>query len=101
MKSLTNLKYKIGYKLLKWGAILSLSSDKQKEKFKDKINNNTTTGSVCGSGDHLRGYVQPMCDYDTQSVVNVLTQELMVSGDIWIDGHKTSKRIEYYKEEWT
>lgn len=85
---------------MSWGANLCLNSEAEKERFKTKINNNTTTGSICGSGDALRHHVKPMCDYDTDSVINVLKQELLVSGDIWKDDHKTSKKVEYYKEEW-
>lgn len=83
-----------------WGANICLNTEDEKRRFKAKINNNTATGSICETGDHLRYHVKPMCDYDTQSVINVLKQELLVSGDIWEDNHETSKRVEYYKEEW-
>lgn len=85
---------------MSWGAKLCLNSDEDKEKFKDAINRNTTCGSHIDSGDHLRGAISPMCEYDTQSVINTLKHELLINNDIAFSGEKTSKRIEYYKEEW-
>lgn len=85
-----------------WGAKLCLNTEEEKHRFKIKINNNTKTGSVCESGDHLRGHIQPMCDYDTQSVINVLKNEILINNDadVWGEGHESSKRIQYYHEEW-
>lgn len=86
---------------MSYGAKLCLNSVEDKEKFKDAINRNTTLGSHIESGDHLRGVISPMCDYDTQSVINTLKHELLVNGDVDFSGENTSKKIKYYKEEWT
>tara|TARA_R110000851_G_scaffold54908_1_gene129242 strand:- start:44 stop:337 length:294 start_codon:yes stop_codon:yes gene_type:complete len=95
------LRFKLGVKLMSLGARLCLSSDFNRDLFKDAINRNTTVGSHVDSGDHIRGTVSPMCEYDTQSVINVLCMELMINDDVAFGKIKTSKRIEYYKEEWS
>ena len=81
------------------GALLCLNSNEDKERFKNAINGNTTLGSHVESVDHLRAHIQPMCDYDTQSVINVLKQELIISDCNQIKN--SSKKLEYYKEEWS
>ena len=86
---------------MSWGAKLCLNSAEDKERFKDAINRNTTCGSHIESGDHLRSAINPMCEYDTQSVINTLKHELLINHDVAFSGEKTSKKIEYYKEEWT
>lgn len=82
------------------GAKLCLDSGESRDLFKDAINRNTTAGSHIDSGDHLRSSIDPMCEYDTKSVINVLSQELLTKDDVAFSGVKTSKRIEYFKEEW-
>ena len=94
------LKYRLGVKLMSWGAKLCLNSAEDKEKFKQAINRNTTIGSFADSGDHLRGQINPMCDYDTDSVVNVLKQELLIEKQLAFNGYKTSVKETYYKESW-
>lgn len=93
-------KFNLGVKLMSLGAKLCLNSAEDKERFKDAINRNTTCGSHIDSGDHLRGVVSPMCDYDTQSVINTLKHELLIDDDIAFSGCKTSKKETYYKESW-
>ncbi len=61
---------------------MSLGSDINRDLFKDAINRNTTIGSHVDSGGHIRGEINPMCEYDTQSVINVLRLELLINDDI-------------------
>lgn len=82
------------------GARLCLNSDEDKESFKNAINRNTTVGSFIDSGDHLRDEIKPMCDYDTQSVINVLSQELLIKKDVAFSDTVTTDKKEYYKEVW-
>lgn len=82
------------------GAKLCLNSTEDKEKFKQAINRNTTIGSYADSGDYLRGAINPMCDYDTDSVINVLKRELLVEKQLAFNGVDTSKKETYYKEVW-
>lgn len=96
-----NFKYKLGVKLMGLGAKLCLNSDEDKEKFKDAINVNTTIGSYADSGDYLRGAINPMNDYDTQSVINVLKQNLLIEKQLAFNGCKVSKKEAYYKEVWS
>ena len=92
--------FNLGVKLMGLGAKLCLNSDEDKERFKQSINRNTTIGSLADSGDHLRGSIQPMNDYDTQSVINVLKQELLIKDQLTFNGADTSKKETYYKEVW-
>lgn len=82
------------------GAKLCLNSKEQKQAFKDAINRNTTIGSFADSGDYLRGYIQPMNDYDTQSVINVLKQELLIKKDLAFNGESTTRFEKYFSEKW-
>lgn len=82
------------------GAKLCLNSAEDKERFKQAINRNTTIGSLADSGDYLRGLIQPMNDYDTQSVINVLKQELLIKDQLASNDVDTSKKETYYKEVW-
>ena len=91
-------RYALGVKLMSWGARLCLNSDDDKKRFKAAINGNTLLGSHADSGGHLHSHIQPMCDYDTQSVVNTLKQELLLSNNNQMK--HPSERKEYYKEEW-
>lgn len=93
-------RYDLGVKLMSWGAKLCLNSFEDKEKFKQAINRNTTIGSYADSGDHLRGVINPMCDYDTDSVINVLKQELLIEKQLAFNGVNTSEKETYYKESW-
>ncbi len=93
-------KYNLGVKLMSWGSKLCLNSAEDKEKFKQAINRNTTIGSFADSGDHLRGHIQPMNDYDTDSVVNVLKQELLIEKQLAFNDCNTSVKETYYKELW-
>lgn len=93
-------RYDLGVKLMSWGAKLCLNSFEDKEKFKQAINRNTTIGSYADSGDHLRGIINPMCDYDTDSVINVLKQELLIEKQLAFNGVNTSEKETYYKESW-
>jgi hypothetical protein len=95
-----SLKYKLGVKLMSLGAKMCLNSDEDKEKFKDAININTTIGSYADSGDHLRGAISPMNDYDTQSVVNVLKQNLLIEKQLAFNGCKVTDKSSYYSEKW-
>jgi hypothetical protein len=92
--------FNLGVKLMSLGAKLCLNSAEDKERFKQAINRNTTIGSLADSGDHLRGSIQPMNDYDTQSVINVLKQELLIKDQLVFNGVDTSKKETYYKEVW-
>lgn len=91
-------RYTIGVKLMSWGAKMCLNSGEDKEKLKMTVNGNTLLGSHTDSGGHLHSHIQPMCDYDTQSVVNVLKQQLLLSDDNQVKD--SSQRKEYYRDEW-
>ena len=93
-------KRSLGVKLMSLGASLCLNSAEDKEKFKQSINRNTTIGSFADSGDHLRGEINPMCDYDTDSVINVLKQELLIKEQLAFNNTDTSVKETYYKELW-
>lgn len=93
-------RYSLGVKLMSWGAKLCLNSDEDKEKLKRQININTTIGSYADSGDYLRGFIQPMSDYDTQSVINVLKQELLIKKQLAFNGAKVTEKETYYKDVW-
>lgn len=93
-------RYDLGVKLMSWGAKLCLNSFEDKGKFKQAINRNTTIGSYADSGDHLRGIINPMCDYDTDSVINVLKQELLIEKQLAFNDANTSEKETYYKEVW-
>lgn len=93
-------KYNLGVKLMSWGAKLCLNSAEDKEKLKQAINRNTTIGSLADSGDYLRVFINPMCEYDTDSVVNVLKQELLIEKQLAFNGVDTSEKETYYKESW-
>lgn len=97
---LKSWRFQLGVKLLKWGASLTFVDDDYRDLFKDAINRNTCVGSHVESGNHLTGYIQPMCEYDTQSVINVLRQELMVKPDLAFSRTVVTEREEYYKETW-
>lgn len=93
-------RYALGVKLMSFGASLCLNSAEDKEKFKQAINRNTTIGSFADSGDHLRGEINPMCDYDTDSVINVLKQELLIKEQLAFNNTDTSVKEAYYREVW-
>lgn len=95
-----SLRFKLGIKLLKWGSLLVFKDQYYKDLLKDAVNRNTLIGSIVESGNHIAGYVQPMCEYDTQSVVNVLNQELLVKKDIAFVGMSPTDKVVYYKEKW-
>ena len=98
--NIETIKIAIGVKLMGLGARMCLNSPENKEKFKHSINRNTTLGSIADSGDHLRGEINPMCDYDTQSVINVLKFELLTENQAGFNGVDTSVKETYYKELW-
>ena len=98
--NIETIKTAIGVKLMSLGAKLCLNSPDAKEKFKQSINRNTTLGSIADSGDHLRGEINPMCDYDTQSVINVLKLELLNENQSGFNGVDTSAKETCYKEIW-
>lgn len=100
MLNLKSIKFKFGVKLMSWGSKLVFSSDENRDKFKDAINRNTLLGSFADSGGHLAGCIQPMCEYDTQSVINVLNQQLMFKTAVAFDDIVTTEKEEYYKENW-
>ena len=88
-------KRSLGIKLLSIGAKLVFSSDDDRDKLKHTINADTWIGAMSESGGHLLADVQPMNEYDTQSVINVLKHSKL---DAEVDS--SSKKIQYYKEEW-
>ena len=96
-----SFKYKLGVKLMSLGAKICFNSDEDKERFKDAININTTIGSYADSGDYLRGGINPMNDYDTQSVINVLKQNLLIEKQLAFNDSKVTKKETYYKEVWS
>jgi len=95
-----SLKYILGVKIMSWGAKLCLNSTEDKEKFKDQININTTIGSYADSGDYLRGSINPMCEYDTQSVINVIKQELLIKSQLAFNDCRVTEKLNYHSEEW-
>jgi hypothetical protein len=100
MFTLSNLKFRLGITLLSWGSQLVFTNDDSKQLFKDAVNRNTLIGSHIETGNHLTGYVQPMCEYDTQSVINVLNQKLLINEDAAFVGMSITEKHEYYKETW-
>ena len=91
-----NLRHLIGVKLLKLGSRLLFDSESQKEKFKHSINHDSYIGAMAGSGGHILGEVKPMCEFDTDSVINVLKHEMMLGAEI-----NVTKQEFYYKENWS
>lgn len=83
-----------GLWMLRVGANLSFKTKEEKEEFKNRINSDTWFGSFIYTGNHLCGSVQPMNEFDTQSVINVLSQKTPNYEMI------TSEKEEYYKENW-
>lgn len=97
VKNLARIKSDFGAALIKLGAKLYFDSDNSKlENLKDAINTQTTIGSYTDSGDHLRSSIQPMCEYDTQSVICALK----FGGFTEAPDVKFSERVEYYKDQW-
>ncbi|MBA57023.1 MAG: hypothetical protein CMK89_21450 [Pseudomonadales bacterium] len=83
--------------LIKLGAKLYFDSENKRDLFKHDINKQTTIGSYADSGDHLRGSIEPMNDYDTQSVILSLKYGTFNNdGDV-----KFSKKETYYKDVWS
>ena len=99
-KVLKGYKFKIGVKLLKWGSLLVFKDKQSKDLLKDAVNRNTLIGSIVESGNHIAGEVQPLCEYDTQSIVNVLKQELLVKKDLAFVGMSPTDKMSCYKEKW-
>lgn len=97
MKSLAEIKSRLGAALIKLGANLYFDSNFKRDLLKHDINTQTTIGSFADSGDHIRGSVEPMNDYDTQSVIISLKYGTFING---IDS-KFSKRESYYRDVWT
>ena len=97
MKNLARIKSDFGAALIKLGAKLYFDGCNSKlENLKDAINTETTIGSYADSGDHIRSFVQPMCEYDTQSVICVLKfGSFAESVNV-----KYSERVRYYKDTW-
>lgn len=96
MKNLT-LKQRAGLQLMREGASLFFIDDESKEVFKRKINADTWVGSMAGSGGHIHSSMEPMSDFDTQSVINVL---IHWEGNL-IDGNSPLTEFKtYYKEKW-
>lgn len=97
MKNLAKIKSRLGAALIKLGAKLYFDSEKKRDLFKNDINRQTTIGSYADSGDHLRGSIEPMNDYDTQSVILSLKY-----GTFTNDSNiKFSKKEMYYKDVWS
>lgn len=97
MKNLARVKSDFGAALIKLGAKLYFDGDDRKiENLKDAINTQTMIGSYADSGDHLRSFIQPMCEYDTQSVICALK----FGGFTEFRDVKCSERVEYYKDLW-
>lgn len=82
------------------GAKLCLNSNEDKQAFKDAINRNTVVGAYADSGGYLLSTLTPATDYDTQSVINVLKQELLIEKDLAFNGGSPTKKEAYYKEHW-
>jgi len=87
-------KYKLGKWLLRKGATLYFVTEEDREELKNRINSDTWFGSFIETGNHLVYHMQPMNDYDTQSVINVLKHIEPNYNRI------TSEREEYYKDVW-
>lgn len=96
MKNLANLKSRFGAALIQLGAKLYFDSENKREIFKNDINTQTTIGSYADSGDHIRGSIQPMNDYDTQSVIISLKYGTF-KNDI---DTKLSIKETYHKDVW-
>lgn len=89
------LRRKLGWLLMRVGAKLAFVNDMDSQLFKGAINVNTWVGAQSESGGHLLGSIQPMCDYDTQSVINVL--KLPKSNEAQ---PAASEKDTYYSESW-
>jgi len=86
----------LGWLLIRWGAKLAFKSDDDMRNLKHHVNLNTWIGSQSDSGGHTLSKINPMCDYDTQSVINVLR----IPQDDNSIKNTLSKKIEYYEEKW-
>lgn len=69
-------KEKLGIELMAIGADLYFTTDNDlghnNHKLKDAINRDTLLGSFADSCGYIHSNMEPMCQYDTQSVINVL-----------------------------
>lgn len=83
---------------MKQGAKLFFVDDAAKELFKHLVNVETIIGSYADSGGYIHGMMTPLCEYDTQSVVNVLRNGLPAQDKPFTA--TPTVRKEYYQETW-
>ena len=88
-------KHDIGVWMIKAGSKLVFSSDNARDNLKNAINYDSYIGGMAGTGGHIFADVKPMCEFDTQSVINVLK-----SGDFDSNRDSVSKPETYAKELW-
>lgn len=93
-------RFSLGVKLMSFGAKLCLNSETDKQALKDAININTVIGAYADSGGHLLSSLTPITEYDTQSVINVLKQELLIKKDLAFNSYSPTTKEAYYKENW-
>lgn len=94
-------KEKLGIELMAIGADLYFTTDNDlghnNHKLKDAINRDTLLGSFADSCGYIHSNMEPMCQYDTQSVINVLRRRHLTK----YSQHNSPTDMEaYYKEVW-
>ncbi|GAA4652074.1 hypothetical protein GCM10023116_43580 [Kistimonas scapharcae] len=85
-------KTELGWRLLRLGAKLALSDDKELEKLKHRINQSTMEGSFIDSGGYLHTEIAPISDYEAISVRIALLRMAEVE--------PVTEKQTYYKEQW-
>lgn len=90
------MRHRLGWWLIRAGAKLALRNDAERDQFKDRINAETWQGAQIETGGHILSEINPMCEYDTQSVIIVLRRGLDVGA---LD--PMTKKLAYYREKWT
>ena len=88
---------KRGVELMKQGAKLFFTGVAEKELFKHLVNGETVIGSYADSGGYIHSEMQPLCEYDTISVINVLRHGLLSAENTIIP---QSTPVNYYTEKW-
>lgn len=89
------MKRHLGITLMRWGAKLFFTEDASVRRFKTCVNAETYVNGYAETGGHILADVKPMCDYNTQSIINVLTH-----GYLEIPPKSYSKKEFYYRENW-
>ena len=85
-----------GIELMAKGAKLFFASESERDELKEAINHETYLGSMSESGGHIHGGMNPMNEFDTQSVINVLRHSMLAKEK----PKPVSEQFTYFKEKW-